>query len=109
MIGLVALAYGVEGLAPGTRYPTVARRIVGRPTDSPVAFLYFGAVSANLIAHTSDRANQWMVITGIYFPTQLVNIDVDDVGHGVEIELPHLLDNRGSRHWLSRVAHQKLH
>ena len=38
---------------------------------------------------------------------RIVGVDVDDVGHGVEVQAPDLFDDGGARYWLAGVAHQK--
>jgi hypothetical protein len=47
-------------------------------------------------------------MAGINFAAQVVDVDVDYVGHSVEPELPDLLDNRTASHWLPFVSHQEL-
>jgi len=49
-----------------------------------------------------------MVITGIHFAPQVVDVDVHHIRHRIEIELPHLLHNSRPRDRLSRVPHQEL-
>jgi len=43
----------------------------------------------------------------IHFPPEIVDVDIDHVGHGVQFKLPDLLDNRGAGNGLPRMAHEK--
>ncbi len=43
----------------------------------------------------------------IHFPPKIVNVDIDDVCHGVPFKPPDLLDNRGGGHGPPRIAHEK--
>ena len=51
------------------------------------------AVSADLVADAANRSNQGAVVSGIHFAAQIVDIPIHDVGHGVKIEFPDLLDD----------------
>jgi len=48
-----------------------------------------------------------VVMSEIHFPPEIVDVDIDDVRHGVQFELPDLLDNRGAGNRLARIAHEK--
>src|SRR5712692_9611696 len=65
------------------------------------------AVSADLVAYAANRSNEGAVVTGIDFAAKIVDIDIHDVRHGIEVEFPHLLDNGSARNGLALVAHQK--
>ena len=45
-------------------------------------------------------------MASVHFSSQVVNVDVDDVRHGIEIQLPDLFDDRGAGNGLTRVAHE---
>jgi hypothetical protein len=60
-----------------------------------------------LIANATNRANKRAVIAGVDFAAEIVDVDIDDIGHGVKIEFPHLLDDRGARNGLALMAHEE--
>jgi hypothetical protein len=66
-----------------------------------------GAVPSDLITNSTNGPNQGPVIARID-PAQVVNVDVHNVSHCVEIELPQLLDNRRACDRLPFVAHEEL-
>jgi hypothetical protein len=43
----------------------------------------------------------------IHFPPKIVDVDIDDVRHGLQFKLPNLLDNRSAGNGLPRMAHEK--
>src|SRR5579864_3255899 len=65
------------------------------------------AVAANLITHPSNGANQRVARAGVQFSAQIINVYVHDIGHGIEIKFPDLLDDRRTRHRLPRMAHKE--
>src|SRR5712664_2650754 len=78
--------------------------------------MYFGAgarelaefgVFANLITNPTDGSNEGAIVAEINFVPRVVDINIDDVGHGAQIKLPDLLENRGAGNGLPRVAHEK--
>src|SRR6266446_660793 len=76
----------------------------GGQSSCPLSVL---AVSANLVADAANRSNQRAVVSGIDLAAKIVDVHVDDVGHGIKIEFPDLLDNGGAGNGLSFVAHQE--
>src|ERR1700721_2191055 len=66
------------------------------------------AVPTYLVAHSSDRANERLVVARIYFAAKIVDVHIHHVGHRIEIELPYLLDNGGACDRLAFVTHQEL-
>ena len=64
--------------------------------------------SADLVTHTAHRSNQDPIVSEIDLAPQIVDVDVHHIGHGIEVELPDLLDNRGARHRLPFMPHQEL-
>ena len=64
------------------------------------------AVRTDLVAHATDRSNQRPLITGIHLAAQIVDVHVHNIGHGVEIELPDVLNDGGSRDGVPLVPHQ---
>src|SRR5260370_16638015 len=65
------------------------------------------AVSANLVADAANRSNEGAVVTGIDLAAEIVDVNVDDVRHGVKIEFPHLLDDGCAGNRLAFMAHQE--
>ncbi len=65
------------------------------------------AVSADLVAYAANGSNQRAVVSGIHFAAKIVDVHIHDVGHGVEIKFPHLLDYGSAGNGLALVAHQK--
>lgn len=65
------------------------------------------ATTSDLIANASNGANKWAVIAGVDFAAEIVDVDIHDIGHGVKIEFPHLLDDRGARNGLAFMAHEE--
>ncbi len=63
------------------------------------------SLAADLVPDPADSADQGPVIPGIHLPAEVVNVHVHDIGHSIEVELPHLLDNRGPCDRLPFVAH----
>jgi hypothetical protein len=49
---------------------------------------------ANLIAHAADGPNQGTIVAGVHLSPQVVDVDVDNVGHRVKVQLPDLLHDR---------------
>lgn len=67
-----------------------------------------GPISADLIADTANRSNEPAVMPKINFAAQVVDVDVDDIGHPIKAELPDLLDNVIAGYRLPFVSHQEL-
>ena len=65
------------------------------------------AVSADLIAYAANGSNESAVVSGIHLAAKIIDVHVDDVGHGIKIEFPDLLDNSGAGNGLALVAHQE--
>jgi hypothetical protein len=40
------------------------------------------AASANLVADTANRSNKRAIVAGVHFAAKVVDVDIDDVGHG---------------------------
>src|SRR6266849_11180455 len=66
------------------------------------------AIAANLVAYPANRLNQRMACTSIQLPSKVVDVDVHDVGYGIEIQFPDLLNDRRACHGLPGVAHEEL-
>src|SRR5258707_15572547 len=65
------------------------------------------AVATDLVTDAANRSNQRAVVSGIDLAAKIVDVHVDDVGHGIKIEFPNLLDNGSSGNRLALVAHQE--
>jgi len=61
----------------------------------------------DLVAHTTDRADQRRIVAAIHLAAKVINVHVDYVRHGVTFELPNLFDNGRARNRLAHVAHQE--
>lgn len=44
----------------------------------------------------------------VYLPSQIVDIDIDEIGTRVKMRVPHILLNLGSTHHAARILHQVL-
>jgi hypothetical protein len=64
-------------------------------------------VATDLIADTPDRADEGAVIAGVHLAAKVIDIDVHDIRHGVEVELPDLLDDGRPCDRLSLMPHQE--
>src|SRR5471030_238703 len=62
---------------------------------------------SNDIPRASHGPNQWDVAGRVDFLAQAANVDVDQVGAGVEVIAPYLFENHHPRENLSGVAHQE--
>src|SRR5437899_12820282 len=51
------------------------------------------AVSANLVAYAANRSNEGAVVAGIHLAAQIVDVNVNDVRHVINIEFSYLLDD----------------
>ena len=56
-----------------------------------------GLLGLQHIAATPDRMDQLFRSTSVDFVPQVVDIDVDDIRKRVEVLIPHVLGNHGSR------------
>lgn len=65
------------------------------------------AVAAELVADAANRSNEGAVVSGVDLAAEIVDVDVHDVRHGVEIEFPNLLDDRAARNRLALMTHQE--
>src|SRR5947209_4820529 len=62
--------------------------------------------SADTIPDTADCMDERIGVLAVDLAAQASNIDVDDVGRGIEMEIPHVLQQHGARHDIAFVAHQ---
>ncbi len=86
----------MNNLGKTTHFGTSARKLAA-----------FG-VFANLITNPADGSNEGRVITKIHFSPEVVDIDIHDVGHGVHIKPPDLLENRGAGDRLPRQKNARM-
>src|SRR4030042_812002 len=63
-------------------------------------------VAPEYIPHPSDGMNKLLRGVHIYLAAQVVDIDIDDVGHGVKVVVPHVFRNHGPRHHPIGMAHE---
>src|SRR5581483_9552477 len=61
----------------------------------------------NLVTNSANRANQRPVEARINLSPQIVDVDVHDVRHGVELQLPDLFDDGVAGDGLPSMAHQE--
>src|SRR6516225_88721 len=57
----------------------------------------------------SDAANgmdQRVVLAAVDLATNSTDIDVDDIGHRIEVQIPYVLQQHGSRDHLTGIARQ---
>src|SRR5437016_13762590 len=80
---------------------------LSKPAVDLLALLCVLAISADLVANAANRSNEGALVSGIQFAAKIVDVYVDDIGHGVEIKFPDLLDNGGAGNGLALVAHQE--
>jgi hypothetical protein len=50
--------------------------------------------------------DEWLGFTAIHLPPQAPNVHVDDVRHGIEMQIPHMLQQHRSGNDPSGVAHE---
>ena len=65
-------------------------------------------IAADLVADTTDGADERAIRAGIDLAAQIVDIDVDHVGDGFRVHAPDLFNDRGARDWTPGMAQQKL-
>src|SRR5438309_435337 len=80
---------------------------LSKPAVDLLALLCVLAISADLVANAANRSNEGALVSGIHFPAKIVDVHVDDIGHGVEIKFPDLFNNGGAGNGLALVAHQE--
>src|SRR5215813_1377212 len=57
-------------------------------------------------SNAANRMNQWIVLTAIDFPTNSTDIDVDDIGRRIKVQVPHVLQQHGARDRLTGITCQ---
>src|SRR6266700_540246 len=62
--------------------------------------------SADTIPDTADCMDERIRLLAVDLAAQASNINVDDVGRGIEMEIPHVLQQHGARHDAALVANQ---
>jgi hypothetical protein len=58
------------------------------------------------IAPSPDGMNQFFLLAGVNFISQIINIDVNDIGAGIKINIPDMLGNHGSGYHCTCIAHE---
>src|SRR5499433_1688832 len=56
--------------------------------------------------HAAHRVDEGVRSSPIHLPSQAANIDVDDVRHGIEMQIPDVLQEQRARNDLTRVANE---
>ena len=64
-------------------------------------------VATDLVADTTDGADQRVIGARINFAAEIVNVDVDDVGDGIAVNAPDFLDDGRSRNGAARIPEQE--
>ncbi len=63
---------------------------------------------ADLITRAADGSNERPVVLCIDFPAEIVDLDVDYIGHRLDVKPPHLFNDGRPADGVACVAHQKL-
>jgi hypothetical protein len=53
--------------------------------------------AADLVANTANGSNEGAIGAEVHLSAEVIHVDVDDVGHGFQVELPDFLNNRRAR------------
>ena len=64
-------------------------------------------IATDLVANTTNGADQRVVGARIHFAAEIVNVDVDDVGDGIAVNAPDFLDDGGSRNGMAWIPEQE--
>ena len=62
----------------------------------------------DVVPNTADRMNERVRLSVIHFATDPSNLDIDDVGCRVEVEIPHVLQQHRPRNHSARIANEIL-
>src|SRR6478672_480109 len=62
--------------------------------------------STDTIPDTTHCMDQRIGLLAVDLATQAPDIDVDDVGRGIEMQVPHVLQQHRTRHDVPLVAHE---
>src|SRR5207253_411620 len=65
-----------------------------------------GSLHFEHVTYPAYRVQQLQLPAGVDFFPQVVDVDVNDVGRGIEIIIPHVLSEPGSGEHTARVAHK---
>src|SRR5262245_474566 len=60
------------------------------------------------IPNATDRVDKWVELSVVHFAADTPNIDVDDVGGGIEVEIPNVLQQHSPRNHPPLIANQIL-
>src|SRR5215471_1682298 len=63
--------------------------------------------STDAIPDAADGVDEGIALLAVDLAAHPPDIDVDDVGAGVEMEIPYVLQQHGARHHLAFVANEK--
>src|SRR3981081_1779830 len=64
--------------------------------------------STETVPHAANRMDQRIVLLAVEFATHPPDIDVDDIGRGIEMQVPDVLQQHRPGHDAAFVAHQIL-
>jgi hypothetical protein len=56
------------------------------------------------VANTANCVNQWSRGVMIHFAAQAINVNIDDIGCGINPHLPDMVQNHGPGHYSTFVA-----
>jgi hypothetical protein len=65
-----------------------------------------GLAVAEDIAYSAERSNKGLAPVGIHLPAQTVNVDVDDIGIGLDPHAPDLVEDHRPRDDAARISTQ---
>jgi len=60
-----------------------------------------------LVADAADGADEWALVAGVDLAAEIVDVDVDNIGHGVKVQAPDLFNDGSARDGLAGVTHEK--
>src|SRR6202050_2556696 len=80
----------------------------GAPSEMPALMseLWLRAVGSHLVAHAANGLNELGVRAQVDLLAQVIDVNVDHIGHGVERQVPHVLDNHGAGHILAGMPQE---
>jgi hypothetical protein len=64
------------------------------------------ARSTDTIPDSANRMNERICLLAVDLATRTADIDIDDAGGGIEIQIPDMLQKHGARHHLAGIADQ---
>src|SRR6266480_2882676 len=61
---------------------------------------------AQTVAGAANRMQQWLIETLVDLLAQSADVNIDDIGLGIEVIVPHVFEQHRAGHYMAGVAHQ---